>query len=355
MNFGYKWARWRFNTFDENRREFYEDYASALREGLGGPERLVKLAARARRRRTGWAPLYERWLFKMRRMSYAHALQHTVPDYEVMVLTAAEEDGRMEDAMDQLVRSLRLSAKISGAYYSSLISPALGVITILGFFLSYALVVAPNNLQILPLEKWPQLNRYLYAFSQGLVDGGVVLAIALVVFGWLINWSLGNWRGALRQKVDRLPLLPWRGYRERQANNFLVCLAILLQSHNYGPKEALERMRQFASPWLGEHLRKMLARLGKTPSEPARALTSTDLFPEYMMDRIEDHAERSKFTDALLILAFDHGDKQVRHAERQAMFTGFLVKLLVGGVICVIVLANFQFNQAMDAYIQTMR
>jgi len=54
-------------------------------------------------------------------------------------------------------------------------------------------------------------------------------------------------------------------------------------------------------------------------------------------------------------MAFDQGDKQVQRAERQAVISGFLAMLFVGGVIGLIVLANFEFNQAMEAYIQTIR
>jgi type II secretory pathway component PulF len=354
VSLGFKWSRWMFNVSSDARREFYEDFASALRDNMGGPERLVKMAARARKRRTGWAPLYEHWLRKMRRLSFAHALQHTVPDYEVMVLTAAEEDGRMEDAMVYLAKSLRLSAKIKSAYFTSLISPIVATLTLLGFFLAYALVIAPQNLEVLPLEKWPTLSRLLYSFSKGLVDGGMFLIVALIAAGWMVAWSRANWKGSLRSTFDRIPLLPWRGYRERQANNFLVSLAILLQSNNHGPKEALERMRHFAGPWLNLHLREMLARLDKTPAEPARAL-NTGLFPAHMMDRIEDYSERRDFTKALLILAFDHADKQVQRAERQAVVSGYLAMLVVGGVIGLIVMANFEFNQAVEAFIQTIR
>lgn len=354
MSLAFKWSRWLFNFSGDSRREFYEDFASALRDNMGGPERLIKMAARARKRGTGWAPLYEHWLRKMKRLSFAHALQHTVPDYEVMVLTAAEEDGRLEDAMVYLGKSLRLSAKIKSAYFTSLISPMAAILTLLGFFLAYALVIAPQNLEVLPLEKWPTLSKLLYNFSQGLVDGGLLLVGGVLALGWLIAWSRANWKGSLRSFVDRVPLLPWRGYRERQANNFLVSLAILLQSNNHGPKEALERMRQFAGPWLNSHLRNMLERLNRSPDEPARAL-NTGLFPDHMMDRIEDYAERRDFTKALLILAFDHGDKQVQRAESQAVMSGLLAMLMVGGVIGFIVLANFEFNQAVQAYVQSFR
>lgn len=354
MNLGFKFYKWLFNAFDASRQEFYEDFASALRDGASDADRLNKMAARARQRRSGWAPLYEHWLRKMRRMTFARALQHTVPDYEVMVLTAAEEDGRLSEAMDYLSRAIRLSSKIKSTYIMSLISPALALSTLLGFFLAYALVIAPQNLQTLPLDKWPEISRQLYAFSSLLVNGGVALCIGLGIAVWLVMWSRSQWRGRIRAWFDRVPLLPWRAYREREANTFLVAFAILLQSNNHGPKEALERMRQFASPWLSWHLSLMLKQLGRSPDQPARAL-NTGLFPIQLMDRIEDYAERTDFTKALRTLAFDHGDKQVQAADRRAVIGGFLAMLMVAAVIGLIMWSNFEFNQSLETYIQTIR
>lgn len=354
MNLGFKFYKWLFNAFDASRQEFYEDFASALRDGASDADRLNKMAARARQRKSGWAPLYEHWLRKMRRMTFARALQHTVPDYEVMVLTAAEEDGRLSEAMDYLSRAIRLSSKIKSAYFMSLISPALALSTLLSFFLAYALVIAPQNLQTLPLDKWPEISRQLYAFSSLLVNGGVALCIGAGITVWLVMWSRSQWRGRVRAWADRVPLLPWRAYREREANTFLVAFAILLQSNNHGPKEALERMRQFASPWLSWHLGLMLRHLGRTPDQPARAL-STGLFSIQLMDRIEDYAERTDFTKALRTLAFDHGDKQVQAADRRAVIGGFLAMLMVAAVIILIMWSNFEFNQSLQTYIQNIR
>ncbi|AXQ50971.1 hypothetical protein DZC31_30095 (plasmid) [Stenotrophomonas rhizophila] len=354
MSLGFRLARLMFNLFDDNRQEFYEDFASALRDGAADHDRLKKLAARSRRRKSGWAPLYEHWLRKMRRMSFAHALQHTVPAYEVMVLTAAEEDGRLDEAMTYLGRAIRLSGKIKATYLMSLISPALAVVSIIGFFVAYALVIAPQNLQSLPLERWPLISKQLYGFSTAIVNDGVVLGIGLMVVCWLVLWSRPNWRGRLRAKFDNTPFLPWGSYRERESNNFLISLAILLQSNNHGMKESIERMRQFASPWLSWHLTVMLKRLALTPNMPARAL-DTGLFSHRVMDRIEDYSERTDFNKALRMLAFDHGDKEVQAAERRAVIGGFLAMGIVAMVLGVIVMGNFEFNQALENYIQTIR
>ncbi|MGM7284707.1 hypothetical protein ABRY74_22955 [Pseudomonas guariconensis] len=354
MSFRFSLSRWFFNAFDEYRQEFYEDFASALRDGIAPPDRLKKLTTRARQRRSGFAPLYEHWLRKMRRMSFAHALQNTVPEYEVMVLTAAEEDGRLHEAMDYLSRSLRLSKKIKGIYFISLISPAIALLTLLGFFVTNAVLIGPQNLQVLPLEKWPEISRNMYLMSKWLVDGWIINLIALAALYWLVSWSKKNWLGKIRWYVDKVPFLPWRGHREREGNSFLISFAILLQSNNQGPKEAVERMRKFASPWMNWHLALMLKRLKLSPQFPARAL-NTGLFEVRVMDRIEDYSERTDFTKALQMLAFDQGDRQVMEAERRAVFGGFAAMLIVAAVVGLIAAAGYEFNAALESYIQTIK
>jgi len=353
MTLSFKLARFIFNLFDANRQEFYEDFASALRDGAASKERLQKLAARSRARRTGAAPLYEHWLRKMRRMSFGRALQGTVPSYEVMVLTAAEEDGRLDEAMVYLGRGIRLTGKIKGTYFMSLISPAMAFVAVFGFFIAYALLIVPQNLQSLPLAKWPTVSRALHDFSVGMVSHWLLGTVGLVLMGWLTMWTRPNWSGRIRKTVDHLPFLPWGSYRENESTNFLVSLAILLQSNNHGMKEALMQMRQFASPWLSWHITLMLKRLALTPNSPAKAL-DTGLFSVRVMDRIEDYSERTDFNKALYMIAFDHGEKALELATRKAVLAGFLAMGIVAIVICVIVLGTVEFNQAVENYVQSI-
>lgn len=236
----------------------------------------------------------------------------------------------------------------------SLISPVLAFITIVGFFLAYALFIAPQNLQSVPLDRWPLMSRQLYDFSTMLVEQGFVICLGLVMFTWVILWSRPNWRGRLRSKFDHIPLLPWGSFREREANTFLISLAILLQSNNHGMKESVEKMRKFASPWLSWHLSLILKRLALTPEMPALAL-ETGLFSDRVMDRIEDYSERSDFNKALRMLAFENGEKEIEAAERKAAIGAFLAMGIVASVLVIIVYSNYEFNQAMETYIQSLR
>ena len=354
MNYWVSLCRLRFQLSAEFRQKFYEDFASALSDGAASNERIQKLSERSRRRMTGWAPLYDHWLRKMRRMSFAHALQHSAPAYEVMVLTAAEEDGKLHEAMILLGRGLRLTRKIKNIYFNSLISPILAFVVVLVFLVSYALVIAPENLQALPLEKWPPLSYFIYTLSSSLVSQWFIYLSGFFLSTWIILWSRPNWYGRTRRPFDALPILPWRSYRENEANNFLLSLAILLQSNNHGFKTAMEKMRSFSSPWLTWHINRMLHRLTIAPDSPALAL-DTGLFSRVVMDRIEDYSERSDFYKAMQTIAFDHGGNAVESAEKKAVFVGLLAMLFIAFAIGLILIANIEFSGEMERYISNAK
>lgn len=328
MSYFFKIARLRFNTFSSNRREFYEDFAISLRDGASIIDQLKTMSMRSRKRKTGWAPLYEHWVKKMRRMSFGHAIQHTVPAYEAMVLTAAEEDGRVAEAMDYLGRSIRLLGKVQSIYFVSLISPLIAILVIIGYLVSFALLIAPEYLQIIPLNRWPSLTKFIYFISTTLVNNAFLLTLLSAGLLSLIHWSKANWGGFLRLRVDKIPFTPWSSYRQTESNNFLIALSILLQSNNHGVKESLEMMRKFSSPWLRWHISVMLHRLKISPGRPALALDS-GLFDSQVMDRIEDYAERTEFNKAIYKLAFDSGDKFVEQAQLRSLIVSLIAMFLV--------------------------
>jgi len=353
MNFWFKLAKWRFNTFSQNRKDFYEDFAMALRDNAATIDQLNTMAMRSRRRRTGWAALYEHWIKKMRRMSFGYALQHTVPTFESMVLTAAEEDGRISEAMDYLVRSIELTGKIKNIYFISLASPMISILVIIGFLISYATVTGPEYLQIMPFEQWPTLTKSIYFVSNGLYQNGVSFIVASIITVALIFWSRPNWYGRWRKFFERIPLNPWSSYRYNESNNFLIALSILLQSNNHGTKDALEMMRKFSSPWMAWHINVMLKRLKLTPDRPEMAM-DTGLFDNHVMDRIEDYANRSEFNSAIYKLAFSSGEKFVKTAQIRAIVIGVLAMLIVASCILLMAASNIQFSQAANSLMKSM-
>jgi type II secretory pathway component PulF len=348
MSFALKYARFLFNTLDSTRMDFYQDFADALSDGASDIDHLKKLAMRARLR-GGWREaLYQFWLSRMRRMTFAQSLQNTVPQHESMVLCAAEENGKLPEAMRFLARSLKTASQIKAAYFMSLISPVLGAATILVFMVVHALVISPILVQVVPLARWPLLSSVLYHASTGLVNYWPIILLILVGVFVALRWSKAHWCGPARDRIEHIPGLPWKGYRRNQSINFLVTLAILLRSNGLGMKESLQRMRALANPWQARQISRMLQRLTHTPDVPAKAL-DTGFFDPELMDRIEDYSERSDFFVALSTLAFDQSERFVRQAERHAILAGFMALMCVAGTLVFFVLANYEMNQAMES------
>lgn len=354
MSFELKKAQFIFKFFSGSRLAFYEDFSAALADGASDNEHLKKLAMRARLRGGSRAVLYESWLRKMKRVSFAHALQGSIPSHEVMVLTAGEEDARLSDAMGFLSRAIKTENSIKAAYIMSLISPLLGAVMVSGFLMAYALWIAPVYIQAVPLEQWPLMSFILYKVSNGLVNnGGIFILLTGLVFA-VINWSKSNWKGGVRARFDKLYGLPWKSYRNNQSISFLVTLAILMQSNSLGMKEALLRIRKLANPWLYWNVSRMLKRLEITPDTPAKCL-DVGFFDVALLDRIEDYSERSGFFSALFKLAFEQSDRFVKVAERKAITTGFIGLLLVASVLIFVVFANYEMNAAIESVVSKVR
>lgn len=354
MSWSFAKARWGFLLSSTRRMEFYDDFADALHDGASTHDHLKKLATRAKQRRHGLGVLYKLWLEKMERMTFSHALRHSAPDHEVMVLTAAEEDARLPEGMLFLVKSLKMMNAIRAAYLKSLLSPTMGAVALLGLLTVYATQIAPAMVDVLPYGKWPPISATFYAISNFLVQHTSLLGLSLVLVYALVKWSFPSWNGRLRAQVEHIPFLPWKNYRERQAISFLVTLATLLQGKNHGPVEALKRMRELASPWLAWHINLMLNRMKLTPHRPASAL-DTGFFDRRLMDRIEDYSERSEFPAALNKLAFERGDKFVQQADKKAAVVGFIAMGIVAGVIIAFVAANFEMSQAVQNHLTAIR
>lgn len=343
-----KFAIASFKKSDRARRQFYEDFSQALKEGVSPDTRLKKLIARMRRRKGNKSILYEHWLRRIpRSSSFTKVFYGSIPDYELMVLSAAERDGRLDEAMDYLAKTLAITAKIKGAYFMAMFSPALSFVVIIGMLLMNALMIGPMNLQILPLSKWPDPSRNIYALSTALVNYWPIFVISFVLFWKFISYTKGAWYGKYRGYVDKLTFLPWGSYRIMQADNFLMALALMLQSSSVGMKEALIGMRDFSTPWMQFHLDRMVRKYLLKPDEPARAL-DTGLFPTEIMYRIEDLSERTDFQASMKKISIENGEANIEKANLRALMISFISLGMSAAFMMFYSYAQIEFGQAIQ-------
>lgn len=343
-----KIALFSFRVSVAKRRDFYEDFANAIREGEAPDTRLNKLILRERRRKnSSQAILYKHWLKRMSRMPFSNALQGAVPDYELMVLSAAEQDGRIDEAMTYLSKSLVIQGKVKGAYIMSMISPALAMVIIIAMLVTNAVMIGPMNLEIMPINRWPDTTRQVYNLSNFVCDNWQYVILFSAALYSFVEWTKRNWIGKSRLVFDNIPLTPWNSFREAQANAFLISLALMLQSSSMGVKEALIGMRDFANPWMKWHIAQMLRRLNLVPNQPARAL-ETGIFPTDMMFRIEDFCDRSSFQEGMKKLALEKAEYQIERAQVKAVIVSFVAIAFCAAFMLFFAVAQMQFGQAIS-------
>ncbi len=340
-----------FRNGTATRRKFYNDFAKALKDNIDPRTRIQKLYTISEKSKSWKRDVFGNWLFRLDRSNFLDSISVSIPMHEYMVLKAAETDGRLREAMIYLVSVLKLQGKIKGIYMLSYMSPFMAGISLFISILLNAKMIGPMNLENLPLQKWPTTSRFLYEASTAIVNNSLLTIAIIVGIWWLVGWSKSRWVGPVREVFDKLPLLPWKGYKKNQADNFLVSMALIMQSNSVGFPNALEIMRSYASPWLSWHIGKMQFLLQINPDKPALAMQA-GLFDAATMERIEDLADRSSFYQALSEIALEDSEEKIDVAQRNATM-GAMGAIVFGlGVMALFAVANMEFNQVLQQSIR---
>lgn len=341
----------KFKKNNKLRKQFYEDFALAMRDGDGVLVRLDKLISRGKRDSQSIAVLYESWRKKMRRVqSFSAALVSSIPDHEVMILSGAERDGALPEAMEYLAKSIEISGKINGAYAMALMSPAMSFVVAAGMLIAFYFNMVPAVVPQMPLSAWPALASFFYVLSFIVVEYWFVIIGLIFGVGYLLSWSKQNWTGRSRAFAERLYFLPWRSYRIRHNDTFLISLSLLMQAKTTGVDVALGVMKDHSSPWLRWHISKMIERIPLTADAPVRAL-DTGFFERSVMYRIEDFAERSTFELGLKKMALDNGDLAVAKAFKYAVFASVMAIVASGVFMLSFALGSMELSTAMSSYL----
>lgn len=343
-----------FKISTSTRRKFYSDFAMALSDGIDAKSRLEKLHKIAVRSNSWKASVYATWLVRFKRMGYVEAMKVSIPVNEYMILRAAEYKGGVAESMNLIADSLEIKEKIAAAYVASFISPIIALIAIVSSVYTFVYLTAPSNIEALPLNKWPALSKNLYLVCTAVTDNLTIFCILIGIGISVVLWSRDKWTGRLRSFFDRLPFLPWKSYKVKEGDAFLLSLALMLQTNSIGIKGALELLRSNSSSWLIYQINMMLRRYELNPEVPAAAL-DVGMFDRETIDRIVDISERSGFNYSLQKLALENTNQKVSKAQREAAISAFAAIVFSALIVLLFAGANFEFNGALQQFVRSMK
>lgn len=222
------------------------------------------LEIHARRLRKGWiggrsADLLDEVRSQMLAgHNLASALRRFVPDSEYLLISSAEMNGDLAEALKQILSigqmSLAARKEIVKLYLTILIYASLlvGVVVFLGWSIVPELEKTSD-----PAAVEAQLH-YTMLLYRPMRDYGLLLLGLTACIVTFARWSLANLNGSLRLFLEFLP--PWRNYRNQEGFVWLLSFVSLVHG---GMSEgvALRKQSESASPWLKERLDAIYARL----------------------------------------------------------------------------------------------
>ncbi|AIW17496.1 hypothetical protein VITU102760_24800 [Vibrio tubiashii] len=218
----------------------------------------------------------------------------------------------IEAGLSNAIEALRLSDSVSWSLFWHLIKPFFGVIISCGITIIFSSKVMPIIETIIDVEQLPGIvivADYVGSFFE--IMGLPILVICSVLLT-AIFFSLPFLTGNVRQKLDALPI--YKQYRVLVSTMLLRSLTDLIKS-SVSLDDALSRTKAISSPYLSEHLQKMMGSVDKGESNIGVILDTGLLLDEQaqvlkILGKTPDHEailkSSSEIHKAKLTTTIDH-------------------------------------------------
>ncbi len=199
----------------------------------------------------------------------------TLPSEDVALIRVGEQAG--SGALPSSLRDMaRLTGMIQQAKSTFITTTAVGagaLCVFAGSMLAMPLFTVPllrSTFSALPADQIPSRAQMLFNFSDAIQSNALVLVVLVIAALWWCKWSLTNFIGPWRTKLDNYAI--WRLYRDFQGAMFLAVLSTIVKRRNNSSTQlpdALTQLRQGSSPWLTWHIDQMLFNLSHVNSSQA--------------------------------------------------------------------------------------
>lgn len=256
---------------------------------------------------------------------FSKAIGPFIPMEEALLLDAGEASGRLPDALQACLTSLRAHDEMRGAISGQMAQPMFGFFGLIVSSAVMGSMLWPDLLQMFKEENWPSWALALVLSHIWIAQNWFAVSILGVMIG-LYYYTLPRWTGKLRHYFDMIP--PWSVYRDKTASSVLIVLAGLIRA-GLTVDEAVERMAKGSSPYLTWHLMLIKRRIKAHGSDAIKAF-ETGLFSRPLLDRIDDAARTRQLADALSAIGERSMHLIVAMVKRSAAVANNVLMLIVG-------------------------
>lgn len=287
----------------------------------------------------------EAWSASIRNGSrISEAIQDWVGLEEMMLISAGEQSGTMQSAMESTVRVMESRKQISDALFGGLAYPFVLMLMAFAVLYLFGFKIIPAFTGVLHGGNWHGMAKAM--ITVGLFARHWLWAIGISFAGLVALFfvSLPRFDGPLRIKLDRY--VPYSIYRVKQGSTWLIAIAALVEA-GLRIETALEQLSTSASPWLRRRLQECLAgmRSGRNMGE-ALARSGYEFPDREIIDDLGVYSTLSGFDTALALLGREWLEESVAQIRtKMKVVFGFCI-LLVGGLVA------FMVSGMMDMQLQ---
>ncbi|MBP8275265.1 MAG: type II secretion system F family protein [Propionivibrio sp.] len=265
----------------------------------------------------------------------SEAMQDWVGIEEMMLISAGEQSGTMQSAMESTVRVMESRKQISDALIGGLAYPFVLLLMAFAVLYLFGFKIVPAFTGVLHGGNWhgiakAMINVSMFAKNWLWAVGAVFVGLVVLFFA-----SLSRFDGPLRIKLDRY--VPYSIYRVKQGSTWLIAIAALVEA-GLRIETALEQLSSNASPWLRRRLQECLAgmRSGRNMGE-SLARSGYEFPDREIIDDLGVYSTLSGFDAALALLGREWLEESVAQIRiKMKVVFGFSI-LLVGGLVAFMV------------------
>ena len=175
------------------------------------------------------------------------------PNEEMLIKSSKENELpralRLTSELIQRISAIKKEVKGQVTY------PIILLIVMFCMMYAFAFFFIPILTEVMPVEEWDSSQQRLYYVSMFLQNNAVTIPIVLLTIIGLIIYTLPNFFGEYRRKIDNF--IPWSMYKDFNAALFLISLSTLIKNGTSFVK-SLEGLKKTASPYVKYEIQEMI-------------------------------------------------------------------------------------------------
>jgi type II secretory pathway component PulF len=319
-----KW--WAKNQFDVRQRLLmYQEILMGIEDNVSINEIIKDIHAVNVRKKNAFEIMTKEWVIGAASgMRFSQFAKGWIPDNELFLIASGEEKDKLNESFEELIRIVTEQEELVKSVKSEIFPQIFLFFALSAAIYGFSLKLAPGFKKILPEEKWPEITKMYFSFSDFYVDYGPYLIVIALIFAILAFSSFKVLTGDFREKLDKIA--PWSIYKNIQAAHFLIVASGMIKS-GIALKDVLKNLDQHSFPYLSWHLNKMLRKL--TRGEGEGMSLNTGLLDEDTMDRIANYSKRSGFHKGMLSLGRRASKEMISRIERGASRSGSYINYAI--------------------------